>query len=215
MLAKFPSNNRDKMKIAIVGATGNVGKRIVDEALHRGHHVTGIARDPFKLSPQNGLILAKGDANDSAKLGQLLAEHDVVISSIMFLHSEIAALVEAVRASGVKRYLVVGGAGSLEVAPGKLLVNQPDFPDFVKAEATKGSEYLNYLREIKDLDWTFLSPSALFQAGERTGVFRLGKDELLVGSDGRSWISYEDYAIALLDEVENPKHIQQRFTVGY
>jgi uncharacterized protein len=215
MLAKFPSNKRDKMKIAIVGATGNVGKRIIDEALHRGHNVTGIARDPFKLSPRNGLTLVKGDANDSSKLGQLLVGHDAIISSIMFLHSEIALLVEAVRASGVKRYLVVGGAGSLEVAPGKLLVNQPDFPDFVKAEATKGGESLNYLREIKDLDWTFLSPSALFQAGERTGVFRLGKNELLFGSDGKSWISYEDYAIALLDEIENPKHIQQRFTVGY
>jgi uncharacterized protein len=215
MLAKFPSNKRDKMKIAIVGATGNVGKRIVDEALHRGHNVTGIARDPFKLSPRNGLTLVNGDATDSSKLGQLLVGHDVVISSIMFLHSDIALLVEAVRASGVKRYLVVGGAGSLEVAPGKLLVDQPDFPDFVKAEATKGGEYLNYLGEIKDLDWTFLSPSALFTNGERTGVFRLGKDELLVGVDGKSWISYEDYAIALLDEIENPRHIQQRFTVGY
>jgi uncharacterized protein len=215
MLAKFRSNKRDKMKIAIIGATGNVGQRIVDEALHRGHNVTGIARDPFKLSPRNGLTLVQGDANDASRLGQLLIGHDVVISSIMFLHSDIAALVEAVRASGVKRYLVVGGAGSLEVAPGKLLVDQPDFPDFVKAEATKGGEYLNYLREIKDLDWTFLSPSALFTDGERTGVFRLGRDELLVGSDGKSWISYEDYAIALLDEIENPKHIQQRFTVGY
>jgi uncharacterized protein len=203
------------MKIAIIGATGNVGKRIVNEALHRGHNVTGIARDPLKLSSRNGLTLMQGDANDPSKLGQLLIGHDVVISSIMFLHSDIASLIKAVRASGVKRYLVVGGAGSLEVAPGKLLVDQPDFPDFVKAEATKGGEYLNYLKEIKDLDWTFLSPSALFTDGDRTGVFRLGKDELLTGVDGKCWISYEDYAIALLDEIENPKHIQQRFTVGY
>jgi uncharacterized protein len=215
MLSKFPLNKRDKMKIAIVGATGNVGRRIVDEALSRGHNVTGIARDPFKLRSRNGLILVKGDANDPSKLGQLLVEHDVVISSIMFLHSDIALLVEAVKASGVKRYLVVGGAGSLEVAPGKLLVNQPDFPDFVRAEATKGGEFLNYLKRIKDLDWTFLSPSALFTDGDRTGVFRLGRDELLVGMDGKSWISYEDYSVALLDEIENPKHIQQRFTVGY
>jgi uncharacterized protein len=215
MLSKFPLNKRDNMKIAIVGATGNVGKRIVDEALHRGHNVTGIARDPSKLSPRNGLTLVQGNANDPSKLGQLLVGHDVVISSIMFLHSDITLLVEAVRVSGVKRYLVVGGAGSLEVAPGKLLVDQPDFPDFVKAEATKGGEYLTYLKGIKDLDWTFLSPSALFTNGERTGVFRLGRDELLVGSDGKSWISYEDYAIALLDEIEHPKYIQQRFTVGY
>ena len=215
MLARFPLNNRDKMKIAIIGATGNVGRRIVDESLNRGHNVTGIARDPFKLSPRNGLTLVQGDANDSFRLGQLLVGHDVVISSIVFIHSDITLLVEAVRASGVNRYLVVGGAGSLEVAPGKLLVDQPDFPDFVKAEATKGGESLNYLREIKDLDWTFLSPSALFTDGDRTGVFRMGRDELLVGTDGKSWISYEDYSIALLDEIENPKHIQQRFTVGY
>jgi len=203
------------MKIAIIGATGNVGRRIVDEALHRGHNVTGIARDPFKLSPRKGLTLVQGDANDPSRLGQLLVEHDVIISSIGFLYSDITFLVEAVRASGVKRYLVVGGAGSLKVAPGKLFIDQPDFPDFVKPEATKGGEYLSYLREIKDLDWTFLSPSALFTDGDRTGVFRLGRDELLIGMDGTSWISYEDYSIALLDEIENPKHIQQRFTVGY
>ena len=203
------------MKIAVIGATGNVGRRIVDEALHRNHDVTGIARDPYKLAPRNGLTLLQGDANDPSGLGRLLIGHDVVISSIMFLDSDILLLTEAVRASGVKRYLVVGGAGSLEVAPGKLNLDQPDFPAFVKAEAAKGKEYLDYLRGVKDFDWTFLSPSALFKAGERTGVFRLGRDELLVGVDGTSWISYEDYSLALLDEVENPKHIQQRFTVGY
>ena len=204
------------MKIAIIGATGNVGRRIVDEALRRNHDVTGIARDPSKLIPQNRLTLVQGDANgDPSELGQLLVGHDVVVSSIMFLQSDMSHLVQAVRASGVKRYLVVGGAGSLEVAPGRLLVDQPDFPAFVKAEAAKGKEYLDYLKEVKDLDWTFLSPSALFKAGERTGVFRLGGDNLLISVDGTSWISYEDYAIALLDEIENPKHIQQRFTVGY
>jgi NAD(P)-dependent dehydrogenase (short-subunit alcohol dehydrogenase family) len=181
MLAKFPSNKRDKMKIAIVGATGNVGKRIVDESLHRGHTVTGIARDPFKLSPQNGLTLVKGDANDPSKLGQLLVGHDVVISSIMFLHSEIASLVEAVRASGVKRYLVVGGAGSLEVAPGKLLVDQPDFPDFVKAEATKGGEYLNYLKKIEDLDWTSSAHLHCSQMEIARACFAWGKMSCLLG----------------------------------
>lgn len=203
------------MKIAIIGATGNVGRRIVAEALYRNHEVTGIARNVAKLDPQNNLTLVQGDANDPSSLGQLLIGHDVVVSSIMFLHSDIRLLVEAVRASRVKRYLVVGGAGSLEVAPGKLFIDQPDFPDFAKGEAGKGKEYLDYLREIKDIDWTFLSPSALFQAGERTGEFRLGGDRLLIGADGTSWISYEDYAIALLNEIENPKHIHQRFTIGY
>ncbi len=203
------------MKIAVIGATGNVGRRIVAESLYRNHHVTAIARDPFKLTAQDGLTMLQGDANDPAKLERLLIGHDVVVSSIMFLHSDITLLVRAVRDSGVSRYLVVGGAGSLEVAPGELVVEQPDFPAFVKAEATKGKEYLDYLRDIQDLDWTFLSPSALFKAGERTGVFRLGKDKLLIGTDGKSWISYEDYTFALLDLIEQPKHIQQRFTVGY
>lgn len=204
------------MKIAIIGATGNVGRRIVDEAIHRNHDVTGIARDPLKLTPRNKLKLIQGDANgDPSELGKLFFGHDVVVSSIMFLQSDISRLIQAVRASGVKRFLVVGGAGSLEVAPGKLLIDQPDFPASAKAEAAKGKEYLDYLREIKDLDWTVLSPSALFKAGERTGVFRLGIDNLLISVDGTSWISYEDYSIALLDEIETPKHIQQRFTVGY
>lgn len=203
------------MKIAVIGATGNVGKRIVAEALHRNHSVTAIARDPSKLTDRDGLTIIQGDANDPAKLGMLLVGHDAIVSSIKFLDSDITLLVQAVRASGVSRYLIVGGAGSLEVSPGKLFLEHPDFPDFAKPEAIKGKEYLDYLKTIKNLDWTFLCPSALFEAGERTGVFRLGKDLLLIDKDGKSWISYEDYAVALLDEIENPQHIQQRFTVGY
>ncbi len=202
-------------RIVVIGATGNVGTRIVDEALQRGHHVTSIARDPSRLPRRERLTLISGDANNPNMLAPLIVGHDAVVSSLMFLHSDIALLVAAVRASGVRRYLIVGGAGSLEVTPGKLHVDQPDFPAFAKAEATKGKEYLDYLRGVEDLDWTFLSPSSLFKAGERTGVFRLGGDMLLTGADGKSWISYEDYAIALLNEIEQPTHIRQRFTVGY
>lgn len=118
------------------------------------------------------------------------------------------------RAAGVKRYLVVGGAGSLLVAPGQRLVDQPDFPEAYKAEATKGADFLDLLKTVTDLDWTFLSPSMMFIPGERTGTFRLGKDDLLTNEQGSS-ISFADYAIALVDEVETPRHIRQRFTVGY
>jgi hypothetical protein len=119
-----------------------------------------------------------------------------------------------VRVSGVKRYLVVGGAASLEVAPGKRLLDTPDFPAAYRPEASAAAAYLDMLRGVSDIDWTFLSPSALFSAGERTGKFRLGKNELLRSEKGSS-ISYEDYAIALVDELEHPRHIRQRFTVGY
>lgn len=203
------------MRIAIVGATGNVGIRVVDEALRRGHEVTGIARDPSKLPDRPGVTPVSGDADQPDQLSTLMAGHEVVVSSIMFLRSDIQKLVKAVRMSGVRRYYVVGGAGSLEVAPGRLNVDEPNFPSFAKAEATRGKEYLDYLRSIDDLDWTFLSPSALFIAGERSGTFRLGGDQLLVGGDGKSWITYEDYAVALLNDIETPKHVKQRFTVGY
>jgi putative NADH-flavin reductase len=123
-------------------------------------------------------------------------------------------LIEAVRASGVKRYLVVGGAGSLEVAPGLKLIDAPDFPTEYKAEAAAGGVFLDLLRGEVDLDWTFLSPSALFVPGERTGKFRLGQDQLLANEQGSS-ISFEDYAVALVDELEKPTHSRQRFTVGY
>lgn len=203
------------MKIAVIGATGNVGAPLVDEALRRGHAVTGIARDASKLPERPGLLPVSGDAEQPGQLATLIAGHDVVVSSIMFLNSDMRKLVEAVRGSGVRRYYVVSGAGSLEVAPGQLNVDQPGFPDFARAEATRGKEYLAHLRSVDDLDWTFLSPSSLFIAGERTGRFRLGGDQLLVDEDGKSWITYEDYAVALLDDIEAPKHVKQRFTVGY
>ena len=203
------------MKIAIIGATGNVGRRLVDEALSRGHEVTAIARDPSKLQASDHLQLATGDAQDPAALAATLKGHDAVISSIAFRMVKPTPLIDAVRRSGVKRYLVVGGAGSLEIAPGQLHVDSPHFPALYKEEASLGTEFLNALRPVRDLDWTLLSPSALFIAGERTGKFRLGGDALLTSAEGKSWISYEDYAVAMLDEIEQPAHIQRRFTVGY
>jgi putative NADH-flavin reductase len=201
--------------IALIGASGNLGSKILAEALNRGHTVTGIVRNPEKLPPQAGLTAKRGDVFDAAGLTALLAGHDAVISSVHYTASDPALLLQAVRASGVKRYLVVGGAGSLEIAPGKALVDTPDFPAAYKEEASKGRDYLALLRGVTDLDWTFLSPSAIIAPGERTGKFRLGGDQLLVGADGQSRISQEDYAIALIDELEKPAHRQQRFTVGY
>jgi putative NADH-flavin reductase len=124
-------------------------------------------------------------------------------------------LIRAVKQAGVKRLLIVGGAASLEAKPGLQLVDTPDFPEAYKGEGFAGRDFLNVLRDERELDWTFLSPSAEFVPGQRTGKFRLGKDELLVQPNGESKISFEDFAIALVDELEKPHHPRQRFTVGY
>ena len=202
------------MKVALIGASGQAGSRILKELSDRGHTVTAIARNPEKIAALPGVTATKGDVFDTDGLAALIKGHDAVISSVHFLASDADGLIAAVRASGVKRYLVVGGAGSLEVAPGKRLVDTPEFPAIYKAEAQKGADFLDTLKAIDDLDWTFLSPSALFVAGERTGQFRLGKDSLLASEKGSS-ISFEDYAIVMTNEIETPKHIRQRFTVGY
>jgi uncharacterized protein len=203
------------MKIAVIGASGNAGSRITAELARRGHAVTAIARNPEKIARAANVIPAKGDASDQAGLAAVLRGHDVAVSSIHFLASDPGKLIGAARASNVGRYLVVGGAGSLEVAPGVRLVTTPTFPAQYKAEAEKGGAFLDLLRQEKELNWTFLSPSALFAPGERTGRFRLGTDQLLTGPDGKSWISFEDFAVALADEIERPAHIRKRFTVGY
>ena len=201
-------------KIALIGASGNAGSRILNELSNRGHTTTGIARNPEKIAALPGVTAKKGDVFDKDGLAALIQGHDAVISSVHFLASDAETLIAAVRASGVKRYLVVGGAGSLYVAPGKRLIETPEFPEIYKAEAQKGTDFLELLQTVNDLDWTFLSPSALFIPGERTGKFRLGQDTLLASDQGSS-ISFEDFAIALVDEIENPAHVKQRFTVGY
>lgn len=203
------------MKIAIIGAAGKAGRRLTDEALRRGHEVTGIVRDPSKLAARPGLTVAAGDVDRPEALAKALTGHDAVISAVMFTAADPANILKAVRASGVKRYLAVGGAGSLEVAPGTLLVDTPEFPAPYLAEARGGKAYLDLLRGADDLDWTMLSPSAYFFEGERTGTFRLGGDQLLVDAAGKSAVSYEDFAVALIDEIETPRHVKGRFTVGY
>ena len=203
------------MKIAVIGASGNAGSRIAAELARRGHAITAIARHPEKIAALPGITAKRGDVMDQASLAQLLAGHDAAVSSVHFTASDPARLIAAAKASGVGRYLVVGGAGSLEVAPGVRLVATPGFPVAYKAEAEKGAAFLDLLRQEKELNWTFLSPSVLFVAGERTGKFRLGTDQLLTAADGKSSISFEDFAVALADEIERPAHIRKRFTVGY
>lgn len=203
-------------KIAVVGASGRVGSRVVRELVARGHQVTGIARNPDASTSAAGVVWRTADATDAGALAQAVAGHDVVISAMRFLGGpEADGLANAVCAAGVPRLVVVGGAGSLEIAPGVALVDTPDFPEAYQAEARAGLRFLEALRGVDDLDWTFLSPSAELEPGERTQRFRLGGDTLLVDAEGRSSISMEDYAIALVDEVEAPAHSRQRFTVGY
>ncbi|MNE08057.1 NAD(P)H azoreductase [compost metagenome] len=203
------------MKVTVLGASGRAGSEIVKELARRGHQVTGVARNPDRIPTGEGVTAVAGDVNDAAALPALLKGADAVVSAIMFVDTKPDALIAAVKAAGVPRYLVVGGAGSLEAAPSLKVIDTPDFPEIYKAEASAGGRFLDRLRQEDELDWTFLSPSAVFDGSDRTGQFRLGGDALLVSAAGHSAISFPDYAIAMADEIETPKHSRQRFTVGY
>ena len=203
------------MKVTVLGASGRAGSEIVKELARRGHQVTGVARNPARIPTGEGVTAVTGDVNDAATLPSLLKGADAVVSAIMFVDTNPDTLIAAVKAAGAPRYLVVGGAGSLEAGPGLKVIDTPDFPEIYKAEAAAGGRFLDRLRQENELDWTFLSPSAVFDGNDRTGQFRLGDDALLVGADGHSAISFPDYAIAMADEIETPKHSRQHFTVGY
>jgi putative NADH-flavin reductase len=213
------------MKIALIGATGFIGSVVLQEALNRGHQVTGIVRHPEKLPQHPNLIAQRGDVRNETETTELVMGHDAVISGyspgrdVADVYQEhisgYRSIIDGVKKAGVKRLLVVGGAGSLEVAPGVQVVDSPDFPKEWKPGALATRKVLYLLRDEPELDWTFLSPSGVIAPGERTGEFRLGTDQLLTDANGESRISLEDYAVAMLDELENPKHIRQRFTVGY
>lgn len=203
------------MRIAIIGASGRAGSRILNEAVDREHTVTGIARNPEKIPSRPRVTVKAGDVEDPVALAELLSDHDAVISAVRFAQSKFPNVIEAVKRSGVKRLLVVGGASSLEVAPGTKLFDTPGFPEAAKTEGRAGIVALEELRKERELDWVFLSPGALLAPGERTGKYRLGKDQLLKDESGKSWISMEDYAIAMIDELENHKHSRQRFHVAY
>lgn len=208
------------MKIALFG-TGMIGSRIAHEALSRGHQVTVVARTPGKLPKDLAVREVQGDARDVDSIVEAVRGHDAVISAVgagtgeqSGLLQASKALIKGVKQAGVPRLLVVGGAGSLEVKPGLQLVDLPDFPEAYKPPALAHREVLNLVRKA-DLDWTYLSPAALITPGERTGKFRLGGDTLVTDARGDSRISAEDYAVAMVDELEQPGHIRKRFTLGY
>jgi putative NADH-flavin reductase len=213
------------MKIALIGATGFVGSAILKEALDRGHEVTAIVRHPEKLQPHPKLQPQKGDAYNADEVARLVARHDAVISAFNpgWTNPDIykqqvkgtEAIIKGVKQAGVKRVLWVGGAGGLEVKPGVQSVDTPEFPKDWKQGSLATREALNLLRKEPSLDWSFLAPSADLSPGQRTGKFRLGTDQLLKDANGQSRISVEDYAMAMINEVEKPAHMRQRFTVGY
>ncbi len=212
------------MQIALIGATGFIGSALLKEALARGHRVTALAAHPEKLAPAANLTPLAADVLDGNRLAAQIKGHDAVISAFSGHAQEnvydyylqgIRTIIASTKQADVQRLLVVGGAGSLEVAPGLQVVDTPDFPAMWKASAEGARDALKLLREEVQLNWTMLSPSAMIAPGERTGKFRLGTDQLLIDADGNSRISVEDYAIAMLDELEKPAHARKRFTVGY
>lgn len=204
------------MKIALVGASGRVGSRLLTEMLRRGHEVTAIARSIGSVIPPDLHLTRKSaDANEPSELAPVLRGHDIVVSAVKFELLDPEKLITAVKQAGVPRLMVVGGAGTLETASGTRLMDTPDFPEAYRAEAVAGYSCLLELRSERELDWTFVSPSAELVQGKRTGKYRVGGDQLLVTPDGKSWISMEDYAIAFVDELEKHSHSRQRFTVGY
>jgi uncharacterized protein len=209
------------MNVILYGATGMVGTRTLKELLSRGHHVTAILRDPSKITPQPGLTLVKGDIFDPKQVAAQVKGADAVISAYGPGQGKVEDLVTATRSliaglkeAGVKRLIFVGGAGSLYVAPGVDVIDSGNLPEQYKEIAIAHREAWKLLRDT-DLDWTYFSPAAVIEPGERTGKFRVGTDWLLMDEKGNSRISAEDYSIALVDELENPKHIKQKFTVAY
>ncbi|MCW2394882.1 MULTISPECIES: NAD(P)-dependent oxidoreductase [unclassified Sphingobium] len=202
------------MKIAIMGATGNAGQRLVDEAVSRGHNVTGISRSADTQAPRGGVTWVKADINDVDDMASKIAGHDAVILSMPFKSLDADNVFAVARKAGCW-LLVVGGAASLQTEDGVVLLDTPGFPDFIKVEAAPARDFLNQLKAGPGFDWTFLSPAMMFGPGERTGTFRLGTETLLTAPDGKSSISYEDFAVAMIDEIETPKHKNMRFTVGY
>ncbi|EJD6378419.1 MULTISPECIES: NAD(P)-dependent oxidoreductase [Providencia] len=213
------------MKISIIGATGFVGRVLVAEALLRHHQVTAISRHSNQLSQHAHLITAAGDITDIPWLTSRLKGQDVVISAFNggwqnpnLYQDTVAgnlAILHAVQKSMVKRFIVVGGAGSLKTTAGIDLIDSPDFPAEIKPGAQAMREFKNQLQSIDSLDWTYVSPAAMLEEGERTETFRLGGNQLLMNGNTPAKISVEDFAVAILDEVNNSQFIRQQFTAAY
>ena len=212
-----------QLKIALFGATGMIGSRIAAEATRRGHQVTALVRSPERVPGDVANLRAQQvDQLDPAAVAAAVRGHDVVASAyapprdaLTTVSTAMRTLVDGVRAAGLKRLVVVGGAGSLEVAPGKQLVDTEGFPAVYKPISLAQRDSLTSLRAATDLDWTFFAPSAIIAPGERTGHFRTGATTLIADTQGNSHISAEDYAIAFVDELEQGRFIRQIATAGY
>jgi len=212
------------MKIAVFGAGGRIGSRIVDEALNKGHNVTAVVRHPENYTKiHQHLKVAKADLFNSQDVETGAFDQDAVVSAYSpaagvppSTITEVALpLINGLKQAHVKRLIVVGGAGSLEVAPGKQLVDTPDFPEAYKPASLAHREALKIYQKERDLDWTFVSPSAVIMPGERTGKYRTAANQLLTAANGKSYISMEDFAAGIIDEIENPMYIREIFTIGY
>ena len=203
------------MNIVLAGATGNIGSRILDEALRRGHRVTGLTRDPAKLGARDRLQAKKANTAEVAAFTDALKGHDAAILSVKWNENDVHHVLDALRKAGVKRCLFVVGAGSLLRTDGRTHFDHMAEKGIQPPTSKPAALALAEVQKATDLEWTAISPPASIQPGERTGKFRLGRDHLLEDDKGKSEISREDFAIAILDEIEKPKHIRQRFTAAY
>lgn len=213
-------------RIVVFGAGGRAGRTFIDEARSRGHEITAVVRDPGKYPDLagDGVTVVAGDALDASKVAEVAAGHDVAVDAVnipqgaphTYFVDVTKALLAGLPKAGVGRVLIIGGAGSLEVAPGQRLVDTPDFHEAWKPVALAHADSLDYLRATDtEVDWVYVSPAAFFNPdGARTGTYRVGADRLLTAADGASTVSYADYAIALVDEIENPAHHNTRITVA-
>jgi putative NADH-flavin reductase len=216
------------MKIALIGATGFVGAAVLDELLQRGHQVTALARNPAKLAARDGLTVVAADVQDSAQVAQAIEGQDALVSAFnpgwdhpnlyAQFQSGSRAILAGARRAGLQRVLVVGGAGSLYVAPGVQLVDTRSFTDHVPPNIVPGAQaardLLTELRGETALDWVMLSPPAFLKPGARSGAYRVGGEDLLMDGEQPAGITVADLAVAIVDELEAPKHHRARFTVA-
>jgi len=203
------------MNIVLIGATGAIGSRILDEALRRGHTVSAVTRDPRKLDPRLGMTIRAGSTSDGPGLTQVVKGHDVAVVSVKWNENDITRVIDVIRKAGVKRCLFVIGAGSLLRKDGRTHLEHMADKGIQPPTSKPASLAYEEIRKVKDLDWTAISPPASIQPGKRTGKFRRGLDKLIEDKEGQSLISREDFAVAIMDELEKGKHIRKRFTAAY
>ena len=203
------------MNIVLIGATGAIGSRILDEALRRGHKVTAVTRDPKKVEARQGMTVSAGSTTDAPALMQVIKGHDAAVVSVKWNENDVRRVIDTIRRSGVKRCLFVIGAGSLLRKDGRTHFEHMAEKGIQPPTSKPAALAFEVIRTANDLDWTAISPPASIQPGQRTGKFRLGLDHLLEGEKGVSLISREDFAIAIVDEIETPRHVKRRFTAAY